>query len=114
MVDIMYRVAGCALTHPKWVERTRFALFVGVHDASMPYVAAAFLHLPLPVAVVVLVGSFALALLALYPLQLALGGQGWWECVQAAYPQQSVGMVAYIYVPATVTFSSFALFESGE
>jgi hypothetical protein len=70
------------------------------------FVAAAFLHLPLPVAVVVLVGSFALALLALYPLQLALGGQGWWECVQAAYPQQSVGMVAYIYVPATVTFST--------
>ena len=26
--------------------------------------------------------------------------------MQAAYPLQSVGMVAYIYVPATVTFSA--------
>ena len=70
------------------------------------FVVAGFLNLPLPVAVAVLVGSFALALLALYPLQLAMGGEGWWQCVQRAYPQQSVGMVGYIYVPATVTFSA--------
>ena len=72
----------------------------------LSFVVSAFAKLPLPVAVSVLFGSFALALLALYPLHLALGGEEWWQCVQDVYPQQSVGMVGYIYVPATVTFSA--------
>ena len=72
----------------------------------LSFVVSAFAKLPLPVAVSVLFGSFALALLALYPLHLALGGEEWWQCVQHVYPQQSVGMVGYIYVPATVTFSA--------
>ena len=51
-------------------------------------------------------GGFALALLAGYPVQLALGGDAWWECVTAAYPRQAEGMVAYIYVPATWAFAA--------
>jgi len=70
------------------------------------FIFAGFVHLPLLAAVAVLFGSFGLVLLAVYPAQLAFGGEQWWQCVQAAYPQQSVGMVAYIYVPATVTFSA--------
>ena len=51
-------------------------------------------------------GGFALALLAGYPVQLALGGDAWWECVTAAYPRQAEGMVAYIYVPAPWAFAA--------
>ena len=51
-------------------------------------------------------GGFALALLAGYPVQLAHGGDAWWECVTAAYPRQAEGMVAYIYVPATWAFAA--------
>lgn len=58
------------------------------------------------VAVSIIVGSFALSLLAGYPLQLAIGGQEWWSCVQEKYPLQALGMVAYIYVPTVWTFSA--------
>ena len=44
-------------------------------------------------------------LLATYPIQLAILGQEWWDCIQERYPMQAPGMVAFIYVPATVTFS---------
>ena len=67
------------------------------------FVAAAFLHLPLPVAWLY---SLALRWPCWPSTHTRPRGQGWWECVQAAHPQQSVGMVAYIYVPATVTFST--------
>ena len=44
-------------------------------------------------------------LLSSYPVHLVLFRQEWWECIQDCYPEQNVGMVGYIYVPATVTFS---------
>jgi len=50
-------------------------------------------------------GSIGLMLLAAYPLQLSYFGQDWWTCVQERYPMQAPGMVAFIYVPATLTFS---------
>lgn len=50
-------------------------------------------------------GTLGILLLTTYPLQLAIQGQGWWSCVQDRYPYQSSGMVAYIYLPATITFS---------
>ena len=68
------------------------------------FTVAAVTILPLAIGVAVIIGSFALALLSGYPLQLAILGQGWFECVQAAYPEQGAAMVAYIYVPATWAF----------
>jgi hypothetical protein len=69
------------------------------------------------IAVAVSIGSFGLLLLSTYPIQLAIGGQEWWECIQQRYPEQNVGMVGYIYVPATVTFSlilfSATLYQRG-
>jgi hypothetical protein len=53
----------------------------------------------------VLVGSFGLLLLSGYPLQLAIFGQEWWDCVQSVYPEQSSAMVAYIYVSSTWAFA---------
>ena len=50
-------------------------------------------------------GTLGILLLTTYPLQLAIQGQEWWSCVQDRYPYQSSGMVAYIYLPATITFS---------
>jgi len=67
--------------------------------------ATALQMLPALLAAPVLIGCFAFLLLAGYPVQLALEGDSWWHCVQAAYPMQSVGMVGYIYVPATWTFA---------
>mmetsp|Transcript_104717 Transcript_104717/g.333105 ORF Transcript_104717/g.333105 Transcript_104717/m.333105 type:complete len:290 (+) Transcript_104717:89-958(+) len=58
------------------------------------------------VAVAIVIGSLALLLLAGYPVQLALGGEEWWTCVQERYPLQALGMVAYIYVPTIWTFSA--------
>jgi len=51
------------------------------------------------------VGSMALLLLSVYPIQLVIFGQDWWDCIQHRYEAQSIGMVAFIYVPSTVTFS---------
>jgi len=59
---------------------------------------------PPPVAVGVVFGSFGLSLLSGYPLQLAILGKDWWECVQGVYPLQSPAMVAYIYVSSSWTF----------
>ncbi len=54
----------------------------------------------------VAIGTVGILLLSTYPLHLALWGQEeWWMCIQGKYTLQNVGMVAYIYVPATVTFS---------
>ena len=64
------------------------------------------LLLPAAIAVALLVGSAALLLLAAYPVQLALGGEEWWRCVQAAYPMQAAGMTGCIYVPATTAFAA--------
>jgi len=63
------------------------------------------LRMPPAIAVALIMGSFALALLVGYPLQLAFFGDEWWQCVQTAYPMQAVAMVAYIYVPATWAFA---------
>ena len=76
-------------------------LLVGIIGFAV--VALAFL--PLFIAVAVVMGSAALALLAGYPLQLAYLGQEWFECVQMQYPLQGAAMVAYIYVPATWAFA---------
>lgn len=74
-----------------------------------------------------IVGACALMLVAVYPIQLALGGWGiflqgsaaaaaatgddddeipdYWACLQERYPVQGVAMSAFIYLPATVCFS---------
>ena len=74
-------------------------------------------HKKKSIALAVSIGSFGILLLSTYPLQLAIGGHKWWECIQQTYPQQNVGMVGYIYVPATVTFSlilfSATLYQRG-
>mmetsp|Transcript_10240 Transcript_10240/g.11803 ORF Transcript_10240/g.11803 Transcript_10240/m.11803 type:complete len:300 (-) Transcript_10240:96-995(-) len=54
----------------------------------------------------VAIGCFCLALLAGYPLQLAMGGKPWYDCVLQQYPMQQVGFVYYVYVPATFTFGA--------
>lgn len=56
-------------------------------------------------AIFISIGTCGIMLLSAYPIQLALFGQEWWDCVQSRYPEQSVGMVGYIYIPTTVTFS---------
>ena len=61
--------------------------------------------MPPAIGAALLIGSFSLALLAGYPLQLAILGDEWWQCVQRAYPMQAIAMVAYIYVPATWAFA---------
>lgn len=53
----------------------------------------------------VLCGCVGLSLLGVYPLQIAYGGDAWWQCVQEQFPLQSVAMVAYIFVPTTWTFA---------
>lgn len=50
-------------------------------------------------------GIFGILLLSVYPIQLSLQGEDWWTCIQDRYPLQASGMVAFIYIPATVTFS---------
>lgn len=55
-------------------------------------------------------GAFAILLPFAYPIQLSLYGQTpWWTCIQQRYPFQSIAMVAYIYIPTSLTFS-FILF----
>lgn len=55
-------------------------------------------------------GTFAILLPFAYPLQLSFYGQTpWWTCIQQRYPSQSIAMVAYVYIPTTLTFS-FILF----
>ena len=56
------------------------------------------------IAIAISFGSFGLLLLSTYPVHLAFGGYEWWDCVQERYPLQGVGMIGYIYVPATTTF----------
>ena len=51
------------------------------------------------------VGVLGILLLSVYPIQLSIQGEEWWKCIQNRYPMQASGMVAYIYIPATVTFS---------
>ena len=63
------------------------------------------LRLPLLIGIPVACGCLALSLLAGYPLQLAVFGEGWWACVGRAYAVQGAAMVAYIYVPATWAFA---------
>ena len=58
------------------------------------------------IAAAILVGSGALGLLAAYPVQLAVGGQEWWTCIQDAYAMQAAGMVGCIYIPATTAFAA--------
>eukprot|EP00592_Proboscia_alata_P001125 CAMPEP_0194367036 /NCGR_PEP_ID=MMETSP0174-20130528/15154_1 /TAXON_ID=216777 /ORGANISM="Proboscia alata, Strain PI-D3" /LENGTH=287 /DNA_ID=CAMNT_0039142597 /DNA_START=319 /DNA_END=1179 /DNA_ORIENTATION=- len=72
---------------------------------SMP-VGAVFSTVSPAIIVGVTVGSASMALLSVYPLQLAWGGQEWWNCVQTVYPLQAWGMVMYIYIPATWAFAS--------
>ena len=69
------------------------------------FAAIALLFLPALVAIPVSFGCAALALLAGYPLQLAVCGQEWLDCVHTQYPLQGAAMVAYIYVPATWAFA---------
>lgn len=57
------------------------------------------------IAVAVSVGLLGLSLLSSYPIQLAAGGDDWWRCAQENYPRQNVGLVGYVFVRATVTFS---------
>lgn len=54
----------------------------------------------------IVIGVFGIMLLSFYPIQLSIQGEDWWRCIQDRYPIQASGMVAYIYIPATVTFSS--------
>mmetsp|Transcript_29918 Transcript_29918/g.62953 ORF Transcript_29918/g.62953 Transcript_29918/m.62953 type:complete len:362 (+) Transcript_29918:171-1256(+) len=52
-------------------------------------------------------GAFAVLLPFAYPVQLSLYGQiPWWTCIQQRYPFQSIAVVAYIYIPTSLTFSS--------
>lgn len=57
------------------------------------------------IAIAISGGTMGILLLSVYPVQLVLRGQDWYECVQTRYSHQASGMVGYIYVPATVTFS---------
>lgn len=74
-------------------------------------------HKKISIALAVSIGSIGMLLLSTYPIQLAIGGHEWWTCIQETYPQQNVGMVGYIYLPATVTFSlilfSATLYQRG-
>ena len=53
----------------------------------------------------IMAGICGIALLSVYPLQLSVNNDEWWPCIQERYPLQGSGMVAYIYIPATITFS---------
>ncbi|GFH53231.1 hypothetical protein CTEN210_09707 [Chaetoceros tenuissimus] len=74
-------------------------------------------HKKRAIASAVSIGSLGILLLSTYPIQLAIGGHSWWNCIQQTYSEQNVGMVGYIYVPATVTFSlilfSATLYQRG-
>ena len=81
------------------------ALATIVNTLSFNKVAIDFWKESQSIACSIIIGTFGILLLSVYPLQLALLGQGWWECIQERYSAQGSGMVAFIYVPATVTFS---------
>ena len=70
------------------------------------FCGAALRRLPPVTALPLLGGCGALALLAGYPVQLALLGDEWWQCVQRQFPQQGVGMAGYIYVSASFSFGA--------
>ena len=53
------------------------------------FALTAVLHAPPPVGVAILGGTVPLMLLVGYPLQLAILGQEWWECVQESYDTQA-------------------------
>jgi len=55
--------------------------------------------------IAVLSGTFGLQLLASYPMQISYNGQKYWQCVQERYPLQASGMVAFIYIPTSLTFN---------
>lgn len=57
------------------------------------------------IAIAITGGTMGILLLSVYPVQLVLRGQDWYECVQTRYSHQASGMVQYIYIPASVTFS---------
>lgn len=63
------------------------------------------------------IGSMALMLLTVYPIQLVMFGHEWWNCIQDRYLAQNIAMTAFIYVPAAVTFSlilfSATLYQRG-
>ena len=69
------------------------------------------------IAVAISIGTFGILLLSTYPLHISIGGNEWWQCINDTYPRQDVGMIGYIYVPATVTFSlilfSATLYQRG-
>lgn len=81
------------------------AVAMGVLLGIFSMLATSYKVLPAPLVAAVAAGSAGFLLLASYPVQLALGGDEWWSCVQRAYPMQGVGMVGYIYVPATWAFA---------
>ena len=56
-------------------------------------------------AIAVATGTLALLALSGYPVQLALEGEEWWNCVQGEYPKQEIAFSGYVYVPTTWTFA---------
>lgn len=57
----------------------------------------------------VLFGVCCLFLMAGYPLQVAVQGQTWLDCVYTKYPLQQAGFIYYVYIPA-ITGLSLTLF----
>lgn len=109
-------------TMMKWIHFVDVLLAIVLVFVTLSFQHVAYtqwvVHDKKAIAVAVSIGSFGMLLLSTYPIQLAIGGQEeWWECIQQRYPEQNVGMVGYIYVPATVTFSlilfSATLYQRG-
>ena len=89
--------------HP-WLLDATMALLTLSGIASFGITAAR--QVPAVVGCAICIGCVALGLLAAYPLQLAHGGEDWWQCVQARYSMQAAGMVGCIYVPAATAFAA--------
>jgi len=105
LVYFAWRFSSYSRAVPTLLVRPLDGLFgVGILFAIGSFVVSSVRLFPPLLAAPVMAGSFALLLLSGYPLQLAYEGDDWWQCVQGSYPMQSVGMVGYIYVPATWTF----------
>jgi hypothetical protein len=58
-----------------------------------------------PIAIMISVGCLGLTLLAVYPAQLALFGQNWWDCIQDKYQEQNAVIVTFTLLPTTMLFS---------
>ena len=105
----------------QWIHNADVLLAIVLVFCTLSFQQVAYdqwvVHKKKTIAFAVSIGSFGILLLSTYPIQLAIGGHEWWECIQQTYPQQNVGMVGYIYVPATVTFSlilfSATLYQRG-